>query len=198
MARQTEKRHAELRARLVDIAEAGIRENGLDALRARALAAEAGCAVGAIYTVFDDMTGLVLAVNMRTFDRLGAHVAAAVAAEADRPGLERLIVMAEAYVDFAAANPRLWRALFDVEMTADSDVPAWYRDELARLFRMISEPLAEFQPGATPEEIALRTRALFSAVHGVMLLSLENRVSGVPQAHLKEMIGFLLRRVAGH
>ena len=58
MARDTEKRRTELREKLIDIAERDIRDNGLSSLRARALAEEAGCAVGAIYNVFDDMTGL--------------------------------------------------------------------------------------------------------------------------------------------
>ena len=71
MARDTAKRREDLRERLLDIAEAEVKANGSASLRARSLAVEAGCAVGAIYNVFDDMTGLTLAVNLRTFKRLG-------------------------------------------------------------------------------------------------------------------------------
>ena len=61
MARDTDKRREELRDKLVTIAEAHVSKSGLASLRARALAAQAGCSVGAIYNVFDDMTGLILA-----------------------------------------------------------------------------------------------------------------------------------------
>ena len=195
MARDTEKRRAELRERLIDIAEVEIRAHGSGSLRARALAEEAGCAVGAIYNVFDDMTGLVLAVNGRTFERLGADVSAAVATKADEPPVERLIVIAREYMTFAAEAPNLWRALFDVEMTAET-VPAWYMEQLSRLFAIIAAPLSELDPDASPSEIDLRTRTLFSSVHGIVLLGLERRISGVPLPRIQKMIDYLLRSFA--
>ena len=196
MARDTEKRRAELREKLIDIAEAEIREHGLASLRARSLAKQAGCAVGAIYNVFDDMTGLALAVNGRTFQRLGADVSAAVATRADGPPVERLVLMARGYLSFAAEDPNLWRALFEVEMTSESAVPQWYMDELGRLFSIISGPLSELDPKANAGEIDLRTRTLFSSVHGIVLLGLERRISGVPLERIEQMIEFLLKSVA--
>jgi AcrR family transcriptional regulator len=193
MARDTEKRRAELRDRLVDIAEAQIRSDGSTSLRARALAEEAGCAVGAIYNVFTDMPGLQLAVNGRTFARLGARVTEAVAERADAPPVERLIIMAKTYLAFAADDPKLWRALFEVEMTADSEVPEWYLQDLSKLFSIIAGPLSELDPDASEDEIDLRTRALFSSVHGIVLLGLEKRISGVPIARMEAMIEYVLR-----
>lgn len=197
LARDTEKRRAELRERLIDIAEAQTRAEGSASLRARALAEEAGCAVGAIYNVFTDMPGLQLAVNGRTFARLGARVTEAVAQQADAPPVERLIIMAKAYLAFAAEDPKLWRALFEVEMTADSHVPEWYLKDLAGLFAIIAGPLSELDPSADAEEIDIRTRALFSSVHGIVLLGLERRISGVPMARMEAMIEYILRSFAG-
>ncbi len=196
MARDTEKRRAELRERLVDIAEAQTRKDGSASLRARALAEEAGCAVGAIYNVFTDMPGLQLAVNGRTFARLGERVTKAVSEVREAPPVERLVVMAKAYLHFAVDDPKLWRALFEVEMTQDSEVPEWYMRDLGQLFAIIAEPLAELDPNASQDEIDLRTRALFSSVHGIVMLGLERRISGVPIARMEEMIEFLLRRFA--
>ncbi len=196
MARDTEKRRAELRERLIDIAEAQIQEHGSASLRARALAEEAGCAVGAIYNVFTDMPGLQLAVNGRTFARLGARVTDAVAERADAPPVERLILMAKGYLAFAVENPKLWRALFEVEMTSDSEVPEWYMRDLSQLFAIIAGPLSELDPNATEDEIELRTRALFSSVHGIVLLGLERRISGVPIPRMESMIDYLLRSFA--
>jgi len=195
MARDTTKRREALRDTLTELAQAHIRADGLASLRARTLATEAGCAVGAIYNVFDDMTGLTLAVNGRTFGRLGLHVSDAVARAGDTTPTERLVAMAVAYLEFASANPNLWRALFDVEMSSDRDVPAWYLEELGRLFSIIAGPLSELYPDPEPGEIDLMTRALFSSVHGIVLLGLENRISAVPRKRMEGMIEFLLRRV---
>ena len=92
-------------------------------------------------------------------------------------------------------NPNLWRALFDVEMTADRDVPAWYLDELQHLFAIIATPLSEVFPKADAVEIDLITRTLFSSVHGIVLLGLEKRISGVPQGRIKAMIEHIVRKV---
>jgi len=196
MARDTHQKRDALRETLTDLAEAHVRSDGLASLRARTLAKEAGCAVGAIYNVFDDMTGLTLAVNGRTFRRLGAHVSDAVAQKSDASPTDRLIAMAVAYLGFASENPHLWRSLFDVEMSNDRDVPAWYLEELGRLFSIIAAPLKELHPNPAPGEIDLMTRALFSSVHGIVLLGLENRISAVPKDRLEGMIEYLLTRVS--
>lgn len=195
MARNTEKRREDLRERLLDIAEAEIRENGVSSLRARALAEQAGCAVGAIYNVFDDMTGLILAVNGRTFRRMGSFVSKTISKNPNATPTEYLILIAKAYLGFAIENPRLWRALFEVEMSSEGNVPAWYLDELGRLFSIISAPISDLNPSASAAEVDLMTRTLFSSVHGIVLLGLEKRISGVPRERMEDMIEYLLRNV---
>lgn len=195
MARDTAKRREDLRERLLDIAEAEIRENGVASLRARTLADQAGCAVGAIYNVFDDMTGLILAVNGRTFRRMGVFVSDTIRDRNDATPTDCLVTIAKAYLHFAIDNPNLWRALFDVEMSTEGNVPAWYMDELGRLFSIISAPISELNPDAGAAEVDLMTRTLFSSVHGIVLLGLERRISGVPKERLEEMIEYLLRHV---
>ena len=54
-----EVKKAELRERLIQAARSRIRENGLSGLRARDITADAGCALGALYTAFEDIDTLV-------------------------------------------------------------------------------------------------------------------------------------------
>jgi AcrR family transcriptional regulator len=195
MARDTEARREKLREDLIDAAEATIRAEGIGALRARSLATEVGCAVGAIYGVFDDMTDLVLAVNGRTFAKLGAYVTDRIADKGDLPPTDRLILIAKAYLHFAIENPHPWRSLFDVSMSTEAKVPEWYLRDLGRLFAIIARPLTEIFPDKPPEEIDLITRTLFSSVHGIVLLGLERRISGVPSDRIEQMIDHLIRGV---
>ncbi len=195
MAGKVEARKKALREKLIELAERQIEAEGLASLRARALAQEAGCAVGAIYNVFDDMTALVLEVNGRTFRRLGQAVAASLAQTKSAGPNQRLIVMSRAYLRFAADHTHLWRALFDVEMSADGPVPQWYMDALGGLFSMIAEPLSELFPDKPERELDLMTRALFSSVHGIVLLGLERRISAVPVEQIDEMIAQILSQI---
>ncbi len=188
-------RRDELRARLIDIAEARIRADGLGAVKARELAREADCAVGAIYNVFSDLNGLIMAVNGRTFQALGQEVARSVAAAPQDAPQAELIIMSHAYLRFAAQNTNLWRALFDLEMSTEMEVPQWYLAELGKLFGLIAAPLGRVFPNYTRGEVELMTRALFSSVHGIVLLGLQKRISGVPLNKIEDMIAILLSNV---
>ncbi len=190
----TEKRRRDLRQRLTDIAEVTIAKSGIDAIKARDLAAEAGCSVGAIYNVVGDLNDLVMAVNGRTFRRLGAAVTASLAGVTAGPQ-DRLIIMSHAYLRFAAENTLTWRALFDLKMSTDMAVPDWYLRELADVFALIAAPLRELFPGWSVDRIDLMTRALFSSVHGIVLLGLERRISGVPLTRIEDMIAVVLSNV---
>jgi AcrR family transcriptional regulator len=193
--KKADLRREELRARLIDIAEARIRREGLGAVKARELAREADCAVGAIYNVFTDLNGLIMAVNGRTFQTLGRVVAASVAAAPANAPQAELITMSHAYLRFAAENTNLWRALFDLEMSTEMDVPQWYLAELGKLFALIAAPLAKLFPNYTRHDLELMTRALFSSVHGIVLLGLQKRISGVPLDKVEDMIAILLTNV---
>ena len=184
------------RDRLVEIAERRIAEDGLAALRARDLAKDAGCALGAIYNVFGDLGDLILAVNARTFRALGADVAEALADAPEDPA-EQLVVMGHAYHAFAAANPGLWRALFDFDRPEGETAPAWYLEEMGRLFAYIEAPIRGLIPELAEEDRALFVRALFSSVHGIVLLGLEEASGGVPKDQLDRMIELTLRRMVG-
>lgn len=196
MAGKVEERRRALRAALIDNAERRIHSDGLSNLRARDLARDAGCALGAIYNVFGDLNDLVLAVNARTFERLGADVAAALA-DAPQDPTEQLVVMAQAYYRFAAANHNAWRALFDIDRPVGESAPDWYLAEMAQLFAYIEAPLRILMPEMADTDRALMTRALFSSVHGVVLLALDEASAGVPAADVDRMIALLLTRLSG-
>ena len=195
MARKTEERRAALRDSLIAHAERRIADDGLANLRARDLAKDAGCAVGAIYNVFGDLNDLVLAVNARTFDRLGAAVAESLAAAPQDP-TDQLIVMSHAYHCFAAEHYHRWRALFDIDRPEGQAAPDWYLTEMGRLFAYIDAPLSVLFPDLSTEDRDLMTRALFSSVHGIILLALNEASAGVPEAEVDRMISLVLKRLA--
>ena len=195
MAGKTEKRKQELRQKLIEAAERQIVSGGVAGVKARDLAAEAGCALGAIYNVFDDLNALVMEVNGRTFRKLGIRVAGSLSGSEGEPPVARLIRMSNAYLAFASENTNLWRALFDLEMTNEMPVPEWYLKELQQLFAHIARPVSELFPDLTPEDLDLMTRALFSSVHGIVLLGLQNRISGVSRGNIEKMIGHVLRKI---
>lgn len=194
MAGKVAERRKQLRDDLIRIAETRIAQDGLSALRARDLAAEAGCALGAIYNVFGDLNDLVLAVNARTFQALGADVATALA-DAPQTPTDQLIVMAKAYHHFAAEHYNLWRALFDLDRPTGEEAPDWYLTEMGKLFTYIHNPLAALNPQMTLDDLSLLTKALFSSVHGIVLLGLDEASAGKRADKIDAMIALILKQM---
>ena len=195
MAGKVAERRKALREDLINIAEATIAREGLSGLKARDLATEAGCALGAIYNVFGDLNDLVLAVNARTFHALGAEVAASLATTPQAP-VEQLVVMAQAYHAFAAEHHNLWRALFDLDRPKGEAAPEWYVTELSQLFTYFHDPLMAIFPAMDQNQRLLLTKGLFSSVHGIVLLGLDEANAGVQTDNIDTMIALILRQLA--
>src|SRR5215467_8175069 len=196
----TEQRRARLRDALVAAAERAIEQQGLATLRARALAQEVGCAVGAIYNVVEDLDDLVLLVNARTLaalerDLIAADHADAPPAQGANAAIARLVRMAIAYLDFAAAHTPRWRMLFEHRMPAGREVPAWYREQQQRLFAYVEELLLELQAQESRVRRALLARSLFSAVHGLVVLGLEEKLQTLPLPVLREQVRFVVTAI---
>jgi AcrR family transcriptional regulator len=186
------ERRAKLREDLILAAERSISAGGLAALKTRELAREIGCANGAVYNLVDDMDELVLLVGSRTLQRLDAVLTEAESVGPPSP-IETLVRIAVAYCDFAAENLELWRALFEHRMTPGKPVPEWAVSEQMDLFRHIFHPLAALMPSRSAEELGVTARSLFSAVHGMVLLGLEQKLIAVPVAALRAEIAVITR-----
>jgi AcrR family transcriptional regulator len=191
MSKALEKRQ-KLRSALILAAENSIAARGLAGLKTRELAREIGCANGAVYNLVEDMDELILLVGSRTLGRLDAALTAAESAGPASPA-ETLIGTALAYCDFAAANFELWRALFEHRMARGRPVPDWAIDEQMALFRHIYRPLAALFPKRSAAELGVRARSLFSAVHGMVTLGLEQKLVAVPIEALRSEIATMVK-----
>lgn len=189
MTSNREKKRADLKRRLIEAAEAEIAAHGLAGLKARAVTTRAGCALGALYTAFEDLDMLVIEVNSRTLARLGAALGTDLPQDTPELALQAL---AARYADFAVDNRPLWLALFEHRMSEGREVPDWHRRDHAVLVELIVPQLARLRPDMSPEALALRARTTFAAAHGVIYLALQGRFVGVPMAALKSEIAGLV------
>ena len=100
--------------------------------------------------------------------------------------------MALAYLDFAAGNAARWRALFDHRLPVGKNLPDWYLADQVKLFGYVERPLRALKPALKPAERALLARSLFSAVHGVVTLGLEEKLGVVPLATLRKQVALVV------
>jgi AcrR family transcriptional regulator len=192
-------RHAALREQLIDAAERTIAEKGLAALKARDLAQEVGCAVGTIYNVFEHMDALVLYVGSRTLAMLEAALASARSPDqhgSTEDAFDDLVRLALAYLEFAATYTVRWRALFEHRMSDDRPLPEWFVEQQHRLFAEVERPLAALLPELDGDARRILARTVFSAVHGIVALGLEEKLVSLPLPDLGRLLAATVRAMA--
>lgn len=190
------ERRAKLREALIDAADEAIGRDGLSALKARALAEAVGCAVGAIYNVFPDLDALIYEVNARTLKRLDAALAGAGGPAGDPDAAMQALALG--YHRFSRADSRHWRAVFAHQVPDGTSPPEWYLGLVGRLFRHIEEPLATLLPHLDGQVRQSLARTLFSAVHGIVSIGLEEKLGSTPDDIIARGLKVMVRAwVAG-
>jgi AcrR family transcriptional regulator len=193
--RRTAKRE-DLKDRLIEAAQARIRASGLQGLRARDVTADAGCALGALYNAFADLDDLILHVNSLTLASLGAALDREAARAIDPRA--KFKALAKAYLTFARDNRALWAALFEHRLQPGTTAPDWYLQEQAVLIQDLVAPLGMLRPELDKSALLVRARTLFSAVHGIVAISLEDRFIGLAPTDLEdEVLSFVDSMVTG-
>jgi AcrR family transcriptional regulator len=194
--RRAEERRARQREALILAAERRIAEAGVANLRARDLAQDIGVALGAIYNLVADMDELILLVIERTLSRLDAVLEEAAQALIDGTPAEQLEAIAKAYLGFARDHTMLWRSIFDYRLPEDRELPARLAEQQALMFRHVMRPLDALLPSLPTPERQFFAHTLFTATHGVVQLSLEQRLFAVPPAEIERQLSRLVFAVA--
>jgi len=171
-----------------------IAAKGLRSLKVRDVAEAADCSIGSVYNEFGDFDGLILTVNRETVQALTARLEAVAA---DDP-VRQLHGLAESYLAFAVEHANLLRSLFEHRMEDDRPFPEDILLMVMQAFALMHRPLVRLMPHSDEKEVALLSRILFSAVHGIISLGLEERMVAVPPQNLREQLSqFVDTHLAG-
>jgi AcrR family transcriptional regulator len=189
-----EQKKGRRRLLMLEISRTLIATKGLRSLKVRDVAEAAGCSIGSVYNEFDDFDGLILTVNRETVQALTVRLKAV---PSDDP-VRQLHGLAAAYLDFATEHANLLRSLFEHRMEDDRPFPEDILIMVMQAFGLMHEPLVRLMPGRDPEDVALLARMMFSAVHGIISLGLEERMVAVPPEKLRQQLAqFIETQLAG-
>ncbi|TRW78705.1 TetR/AcrR family transcriptional regulator [Mycolicibacterium sp. 018/SC-01/001] len=160
---------------------AGVRlleRDGVAALRARTVAAEAGTSTMAVYTHFGGMTGLLDAIAREVFDRFAAVLTEV--PQTDDPVAD-FFAMGRAYHRFALENPQRYQLMFGtstpssiarhrVDLTS-TDTPS-DRADWAASFDALREAVRRMMAAGRirPDDEAVVAGRMWSVNHGAVML----------------------------
>lgn len=160
-----------LRAQLLDEARALLESGGLSQLNLRALAARAGIAPGSVYHHYASKQALLAGLAAAGFGELEAALRAASGGDATP-----IRTCAQAYFDFAQAQPALYALMFDPPVLAVPEVDA----ARVRAFEVLEEvvagsPTQSDRDSRTIHQIAL---AVWACGHGAASMTLADPADG--------------------
>lgn len=133
--------HGNLRAVLLEQAEAMLRREGVDGLSLRELARQADVSHGAPRSHFIDRQALLDALAVQGFNRLTDSVRAVL--QGPGPFEERFRLVGRAYVDFAVEDAALMELMFAAKVNHPNGP---VQDAAARLFQVFDDVLARSSP----------------------------------------------------
>jgi AcrR family transcriptional regulator len=184
-------------SRLIAAAEEIISVQGQEGLTMRELAKRIGVALGAVYNLVGDRDDLIHRVATNTLVKLDAVLSDNWSGQLtmDEQANSRLVEIAIAYRRFASEHTNLWRSLFEYRLPDGKEIPQLLVEQQSKLFRHITGPLTSLMPHADEGELSLTSRTMFSAVHGVVLLGLEEKMVAVPIDALDQQLERLVRLI---
>jgi AcrR family transcriptional regulator len=179
---------------LVSAAETVLVRDGPAGLTVRAVAAQAGIAPMGVYNRLGGKDGLINALLIRGFDRLGAAIMVRDATDE----LARIHVCGLRYRDFALANPHLYAIMFEGAV-ARADKPDEVAEHAVAAFGVLVAAV-ELAAAASRIEAPDATEAaqqVWSAVHGAVTLELRGLIQTPdPAATYEAFLRTLIRGLA--
>jgi AcrR family transcriptional regulator len=170
--------HGSLRSALIEASIALARDGGPDRVVVREAARSAGVSHAAAYRHFADRDALLAEVASYARHQLAQAMRQRVD-HADDPR-ERLGAVGTAYIDFALAEPGLFRTAFTSHPATDTDIRGGGDDPFTILSRVLDE--ANAAGIIAPQAREGAEIAAWSAVHGLAELLLDGPLPTTPES----------------
>ncbi|MFI6940438.1 TetR/AcrR family transcriptional regulator [Streptomyces sp. NPDC050418] len=163
-------------------------QQGWDAVTTRRLAERIEYSQPVLYSHFRGKREIIGAVALEGATEMAAAVRAATTG-VDDPR-ERVTALARCYLDFAARNPAVYDAMFQLDgglAFAQEDTPAQLKDGFAALFETLGPVAGEgVEPG-------LFTEVFWSCLHGIATLARSGRL---PAEYTEQRVRLVVDRLA--
>lgn len=189
MARRNDHTREELINLTLATVKDFLKENSYHELSLRKIANMIGYVPSTLVNVFGNYNLLLLHVVAETLDEL--QQASTKAVNRSKDAHQALFELAYCYHDFAQKHPYRWQLVFEHNMNG-AELPEWQAKRIDGMTGMLESLLAQLAPHRTESEIIQASRVLWSGVHGITLLSVDNKFFSSEPVDGKALISNLL------
>ncbi|MBY7837150.1 WHG domain-containing protein [Vibrio fluvialis] len=189
MARRNDHTREELVSLTLKTVKEFLGSHSYHELSLRKIATMIGYVPSTLVNVFGNYNLLLLHVVAQTLDELSSE-AKAVVNQCKDPE-QALYQLAYCYHDFAQKNPYRWQLIFEHNMNGEV-LPEWQAERIDTMTSMLEGLLKVIAPQRSDSEILRTSRVLWSGVHGITLLSVDDKFFAAEPIDGKALIEDLL------
>ncbi|MEF1173749.1 TetR-like C-terminal domain-containing protein [Vibrio sinaloensis] len=189
MARRNDHTREQLIALTLDTVKDFLEQNSYHELSLRKIANMIGYVPSTLVNVFGNYNLLLLHVVAQTLDELSEEAKNVVGGSVDHK--TALYQLAYCYHDFAQKHPHRWQLIFEHNMNGEA-LPEWQSQRIDSMTGMLEHLLRVLAPERSEDEVLKASRVLWSGVHGITLLSVDDKFFAADPIDGKELIDNLL------
>ncbi|RTZ16495.1 TetR/AcrR family transcriptional regulator [Vibrio aquaticus] len=189
MARRNDHTREQLIALTLNTVKEFLASNSHHDLSLRKIANMIGYVPSTLVNVFGNYNLLLLHAVAQTLDELSQEAGQVVANSEDHT--TALYELAYCYHDFAQRHPHRWQLIFEHNMNGEA-LPEWQSERIDSMTGMLEHLLKALAPQRSDEEVLKASRVLWSGVHGITLLSVDDKFFAAKPIDGKELIENLL------
>ncbi|TQP55084.1 TetR/AcrR family transcriptional regulator [Vibrio cholerae] len=172
MARRNDHTREELVALTLDRVKQFLDTHSYHELSLRKVATMIGYVPSTLVNVFGNYNLLLLRVVAQTLDELAQEAQQAV--KSTTYPKDALYQLAYCYHDFAKKNPYRWQLIFEHNMNGEM-LPEWQAQRINNMTSMLEDLLKVIAPLRSEQEVLQASRVLWSGVHGITILSVDDK-----------------------
>ncbi|EEO13010.1 TetR/AcrR family transcriptional regulator [Vibrio cholerae] len=172
MARRNDHTREELVALTLDRVKQFLDTHSYHELSLRKVATMIGYVPSTLVNVFGNYNLLLLHVVAQTLDELAQEAQQAV--KSTTYPKDALYLLAYCYHDFAKRNPYRWQLIFEHNMNGEM-LPEWQAQRINNMTSMLEDLLKVIAPLRSEQEVLQASRVLWSGVHGITILSVDDK-----------------------
>ncbi len=172
MARRNDHTREELVALTLDRVKQFLDTHSYHELSLRKVATMIGYVPSTLVNVFGNYNLLLLHVVAQTLDELAQEAQQAV--KSPTYPKDALYQLAYCYHDFAKRNPYRWQLIFEHNMNGEM-LPEWQAQRINNMPSMLEDLLKVIAPLRSEQEVLQASRVLWSGVHGITILSVDDK-----------------------
>ncbi len=172
MARRNDHTREELITLTLNHVQQFLQEHSYHELSLRKIANMIGYVPSTLVNIFGSYNLLLLHAVAQTLDELATEAKSVVCPS--QSANQALFELAYCYHNFALNHPYRWQLIFEHDMNGEA-LPDWQTKRINTMTGMLEGLLKQLGPDHSEEEVITASRVLWAGVHGITLLSVDDK-----------------------